>query len=100
LGFLLWSVGLERFKQIIHGDVGVVRGVERKALGVHLEQTVVGGLRVLEHRGVRQEEDVDGRDRVWRGRAVRSLGGSILPVQGEGIGHRSFEQGVSEVLGG
>jgi hypothetical protein len=46
------------------GDVRTACGVQRKALRENFEQTVVHDLRVLEHRGVRLEEDVDSGDRV------------------------------------
>ena len=44
-------------------DVGTVLDVKREALRKHLAQTVVGGGRVLGHRGIRLQQDVDGRDR-------------------------------------
>ncbi|MNI82339.1 hypothetical protein D3C73_1390390 [compost metagenome] len=37
-------------------------GVQRKAFRENFEQTVVHGLRVLEHWGVRLQEDIDGGD--------------------------------------
>jgi len=74
--------------------VGTVGSVEREALRKDLAQTVVGGGRVLDHRGIRLQQDVDGRDRVWLG-----IGGEgISSGQGNGKGHRSFK--VSEVFGG
>src|SRR5205814_1478779 len=76
-------------------DVGTVLGVQRKALRKDLPQTIVGGGRVLDHRGIRLQQDVDGRDRVWLG-----IGGARIPSgQGDGTGHHSYEQEVSEVFG-
>ena len=45
-------------------DVRVMRRVQGEALGEVLAQARVGGLGVLDHRGVRIEQDVDGRDGV------------------------------------
>jgi len=39
-----------------------VLGVQREALRKDLTQTVVGGGRVLDHRGIRLQQDVDGGD--------------------------------------
>src|SRR5205814_10618801 len=76
-------------------DVGTVLGVQRKALRKDLAQTIVGGGRVLDHRGIRLQQDVDSGDRVWLG-----IGGEgISSGQGDGTGHRSFKQEVSEVFG-
>src|SRR5438132_12871987 len=77
------------------GDVRTMGGVKREALRKDLTQTVVGGGRVLDHRGIRLQQDVDGRDRVWLG-----IGGEgISSGQGDSTGHRSYEQEVSEVFG-
>src|SRR5207302_11082087 len=76
-------------------DVGTVLGVEREALRKDLAQTFVGGGRVLDHRGIGLQQDVDSRDRVWLG-----IGGAgISSGQGDGTGHHSYEQEVSEVFG-
>ncbi len=75
--------------------MGTVGGIERKAFRKDLEQTLIGSGRVLDHRGIRLQQDVDSRDRVWLG-----IGGAgISSGQGDGKGHRSYEQEVSEVFG-
>ena len=43
-------------------DVRTVRRIQGEILRKDLEQAGVVGLGVLEHRGVRLQEDVDGRD--------------------------------------
>src|SRR5437762_722228 len=86
-------------------DVGTVLGVQREALRKDLAQTVVGGGRVLEHRGVRFQKDVDSGDSVRGGfgsRRLGGLGGGAAGAEGQhrkGAGHRSYEQEVSEVFG-
>src|SRR5262245_21486815 len=47
-----------------HRDVRMVCGIQTEALGKDLEQTSVGSLGVLDHRCVRLERNVDGRDFV------------------------------------
>ena len=47
-----------------HSDVRVVRLIKSKALRKRLEQTSVGILRVLKHRRVGFERDVDRRHRI------------------------------------
>ena len=54
-------------KLLQHRDVWVVRLVEREPLRKGLEQMRVGGLRVLDHRRVGFERDVDRRHRVLLG---------------------------------
>src|SRR5213078_4210249 len=77
------------------GDVGTVGGIERKAFRKDLEQTLIGSGRVLDHRGIRLQQDVDGRDRVWLG-----IGGEgISSGQGDGTGHHSYEHEMSKVSG-
>src|SRR5439155_26796273 len=77
------------------GDVRAVGGIERKALRKDLEQTLIGRHRVLDHRGIRLQQDVDSRDRVWLG-----IGGEGIPSgQGDGTCHHSYEQEVSKVSG-
>src|SRR5205814_2115846 len=56
-------------------DVGTMGGVEREPLRKDLAQTLVGGGRVLEHRGVRFQKDVDSGDSVRVGFGSRRLGG-------------------------
>ena len=46
----------------------MMRGVQRKPFWEDLTQTGVHGLRVLDHRGIRLQQDVDGGDGVWLGR--------------------------------
>jgi hypothetical protein len=45
----------------------MVRRIQTEAFGKNLEQASVRGLRVLDHRCVRLECDVDGRDWVFLG---------------------------------
>src|SRR5262245_46556497 len=49
-----------------HRDVWVVRRIQMEALRKNLYQTSVRSLRVLDHRCVRLQRDVDGRDWVLR----------------------------------
>jgi len=43
--------------------VGTVGGIERKAFRKDLAQTLIGRRRVLKHRRIRLQQDVDGGDR-------------------------------------
>ena len=83
-------------KSLHQGDVGTVGRVEREALRENFQQAFVGGSRVLHHRRIRLEQDVDGRDVVWLG-----IGGEgISSGQGDGAGQRSFEQEPTKILHG
>ncbi len=57
------------------GDVRAVRGVERETLRKYFEQAFVYGLRMLNHRRIRLQQDVDGGDSVRVGFVSRRLGG-------------------------
>src|SRR6266700_2477423 len=84
------------------GDVGTVGGIERKAFRKDLEQTLIGRHRVLEHCGIRLEQDVNGGDLVlvsggcgWLGGGAAGAGGQY----GHGTGERAFQLVASEVGG-
>jgi hypothetical protein len=64
----------------------MVRRIQTEALGKNLEQASVRSLGVLDHRCVRLERDVDGRDRI-----VLRAGRPDLGEQRSEAGHECGE---------
>jgi len=78
-----------RADETLHqGDVGTVEASSAKPFGKTLSRRSLVACRVLVHRGIRLQQDVDGRDRVWLG--IRRRRHFLRP--GDGTGHRSYEQ--------
>ena len=61
----------------------MVRRAQSEAIREDLEQAGVGGLRVLDHRCVRLQRDVNGRDRVLKALRARRLRRAELRCQAD-----------------